>query len=686
MYDVLEKSRMGMWRIEVPKDENNKPRMHGNEVMKGLLGVSLTCEPESMYELWFSGIHEAYVSYVGDAVQKILGQENVEIEYPWFHPTLGKRYVRCGGVLSESNNGDYYQLVGYHQDITPLVVDEGNMGSEYDLNDKLRLMRYSSDYIDVYDELCEIDPYTHEMELIFTRKGKYLLVHSRMDFKQFLRERIYPLDYDQVYGAYENAIKTRKKSSVDVRTKNPNGRYQWVRIIFGMSTFNGTSKVLLGGMDIQAERRNMELRLDREIMLANVAQQYSHIFDIDLSSNVVRNLKGGKRQKLEYNEFTQGFYNLVESQKEHEQIKAFLDLEHIQRVLKKKSQPYMDIQQKGHNWYRILLMVPDTFESHVLVLIRAMGKEDVLQTVMAQYFQNNFESLCHINCLTDSFMQISLNDEVPLFFNEDTSYCSVMTNFVKNHVLMEKIDETLIKLHPNNILSALEKEAVYYITIEMHDENGEFHQKLFQYQMYDKANKIVLMMVSDTTEQFFVNQKEEEVLESLKIKATKDYLTGLDNRYNCKTQIMEYLKSEGKNQRSAFCLLDLDNFKQLNDTFGHKAGDQALIDVANILTNYFRSTDIISRFGGDEFVIFMKNIKNASVLDILIPRLLERLQLTYKQADIAVSICASIGIALVPNNGMDTQTLYAKADKALYEVKKRGKNNYCLYDNLEVSE
>ena len=141
------------------------------------------------------------------------------------------------------------------------------------------------------------------------------------------------------------------------------------------------------------------------------------------------------------------------------------------------------------------------------------------------------------------------------------------------------------------------------------------------------------MMVADTTEQYLLNQSEKEQIERLKLKANTDELTGLYNRYYCKTHINEYLQEVPQGQQAVFLLIDLDNFKNLNDSLGHLAGDQALVDVANVLKNSFCDDAIISRFGGDEFV------------------------------------------------GRDMNTLYLKADKALYQAKEDGKNRYKYYNN-----
>ena len=122
-------------------------------------------------------------------------------------------------------------------------------------------------------------------------------------------------------------------------------------------------------------------------------------------------------------------------------------------------------------------------------------------------------------------------------------------------------------------------------------------------------------------------------------------------------------------------ILDLDNFKVLNDTLLHKTGDKALQDVAQILTTFFRKEDVVCRLGGDEFVVFLKNISCANV-ESKLSILMEKLRLTYTQEDKSVTISASAGFAVAPASGATFQELYTAADQALYQAKHGGKSTF----------
>ena len=126
-------------------------------------------------------------------------------------------------------------------------------------------------------------------------------------------------------------------------------------------------------------------------------------------------------------------------------------------------------------------------------------------------------------------------------------------------------------------------------------------------------------------------------------------------------------------------ILDIDNFKVLNDTLGHQIGDQALQDVAEILLRHFRSYDIVGRLGGDEFIVFLKNIPQEAVCRN-ISSLLRKLSRTYEKGGKSVQITASAGIALISNPQKEFSEMYRMADEALYQVKKERKNGFRIYE------
>lgn len=176
----------------------------------------------------------------------------------------------------------------------------------------------------------------------------------------------------------------------------------------------------------------------------------------------------------------------------------------------------------------------------------------------------------------------------------------------------------------------------------------------------------------------------DEDRKDLAIKAVKDSLTGLWNRKYLEEYLEEKLKNPGE---GCFLLLDLDNFKQVNDCYGHIAGDEVLIQFAQVLFDFAKADDVVCRIGGDEFAVFLNGKEDVLELKLRLERLIldtmERLNATSRPA---CRVTASIGAAMYPEDGEDFKTLYKKADKALYHVKQNGKSGYHIFnDNMKYT-
>ena len=124
--------------------------------------------------------------------------------------------------------------------------------------------------------------------------------------------------------------------------------------------------------------------------------------------------------------------------------------------------------------------------------------------------------------------------------------------------------------------------------------------------------------------------------------------------------------------------MDLDHFKEINDTMGHLMGDQVLQETAQILRKHFVQVDYLGRFGGDEFCVLLKSIPEATLQDRLF-WLLKKLKRTFSQGGKQVSISGSIGYARINDVGTDYKALLDAADKALYQAKDKGRDQFAAY-------
>ena len=161
--------------------------------------------------------------------------------------------------------------------------------------------------------------------------------------------------------------------------------------------------------------------------------------------------------------------------------------------------------------------------------------------------------------------------------------------------------------------------------------------------------------------------------------ARYDELTALPNRVNFRDEIGNLLAAQqGAEQLSALLFVDLDQFKQVNDTLGHPCGDQLLCAVSERLREMLRPEDFVARFGGDEFVVFQQNIHSPDDAAGLARRIVDRLSERYKIDNHLVEIGASIGIAMTCR-GVSADTLLKNADMALYRAKADGRGTFCFF-------
>ena len=170
----------------------------------------------------------------------------------------------------------------------------------------------------------------------------------------------------------------------------------------------------------------------------------------------------------------------------------------------------------------------------------------------------------------------------------------------------------------------------------------------------------------------------------LKQKAEEDFLTGLLNKSTFRERIEKVLDNSGDSELYAFYIIDLDNFKKVNDTMGHTVGDKVLLDTAKKLCMVFSDKDFVGRVGGDEFAAFLKlqavdHITGEKILQSKAKAICTKLNELYSDGNIKVNVSSSIGVAIYPKHGTKYSDLFKHADKALYVAKNNGKNQFHIY-------
>ncbi len=208
--------------------------------------------------------------------------------------------------------------------------------------------------------------------------------------------------------------------------------------------------------------------------------------------------------------------------------------------------------------------------------------------------------------------------------------------------------------------------------------NGKIRwvQDIIKFLVNPENNHLSVALISRDID---ARKKKEAVL--LKAAET-DEMTGVLNRAAITKKITTFLGTEGVNSSHALFMIDIDNFKKLNDSLGHQEGDRLLIDLINAVKACFRNTDLIGRVGGDEFFILMKHCPARYIAEYKASALMSAVGnvcSAYKKYDIS----ASVGISIYPADGESLSELYKSADDALYYAKQHGKHTFVFAEDIK---
>jgi diguanylate cyclase (GGDEF)-like protein/PAS domain S-box-containing protein len=169
--------------------------------------------------------------------------------------------------------------------------------------------------------------------------------------------------------------------------------------------------------------------------------------------------------------------------------------------------------------------------------------------------------------------------------------------------------------------------------------------------------------------------------EKIKELAYRDPLTNLPNRLLFNDRLdLTIASSKRNNKKFALIILDIDKFKKINDNYGHDIGDQLILYVGKKIESLLRRSDTIARFGGDEFLLLLPEIKDGQDAEKIAEKIFNTFQEKFILGEKKLRVTVSMGIAIYPEHGCDISTILKNADLALYEVKDKGRNNYKLYD------
>lgn len=407
----------------------------------------------------------------------------------------------------------------------------------------------------------------------------------------------------------------------------------------------------------------------------NIFDEFSEVGTFDKVDTIKEYLKQGNQLqvqgKIADTEYMLGFYPLT--------VNLWYTVIAVPVDSLKKN---LYILLDNHVWHLVLrIVIPSLlfFAVIILYLKKIFSEEKDKEIQLRERLFADIQGFIQFSLLDGRILYCSDSLKIPV--EERTSFSKAINYYIKSFVYDDSQDCIRKAVSLRNLRD------MYFKGIK---------RLVQEYQSYDEKGSICWSQseihVSDEIERgypilYYIikNIDERKQMEmSLKQRAERDGLTGLYNRTAGVESINNFLSFESmvNNHEHLFIILDLDNFKKLNDTLLHETGDLALQDVANILKKHFREDDIICRLGGDEFVVFLKNTNLLNIQEKL-ESLLSQLKLTYTKDTVSVSISASAGVVSVPRDGTNFKDLYTAADEALYEAKKVEKGSFKTLDSIK---
>jgi len=344
------------------------------------------------------------------------------------------------------------------------------------------------------------------------------------------------------------------------------------------------------------------------------------------------------------------------------------------------------LRDKDGNWIWIH-MRGKTYYDEDGVALRVTGTHRNI-TELKQLELKNLHQSQIIEQIHDSVVSIDLNGYITSW-NRGSER---MLGYSKEEALLKHISFIYLDMYQERFLQYIEElKDVGSLTLEvalLQKSQIFIYVELLLSLLRDDKGDIVEVIASahDITEKKFAHETLQRQKEALDYQAHHDALTGLPNRILFHDRLKFSLqKSQREQKKFALFFLDLDKFKEINDSYGHDVGDAVLKGVATKLSAVLRKEDTFARIAGDEFTMIIENIKDAHDASVFAKKILKTLLEPLVIGKHTLKISMSIGISIYPENGANCEALLKSADLAMYRAKKEGRDTFQFYSK-EMTE
>ena len=338
------------------------------------------------------------------------------------------------------------------------------------------------------------------------------------------------------------------------------------------------------------------------------------------------------------------------------------------------------IKENRTNWVTIsVVLSKEDGEWNADMFVWPSNEEHLLHNIITVYVYNTCDYFVYLDINDNSFIVFGSNTlEKKRLMECSTDYMEAMIEYANRYVVPEDREMTIRKMDINYVVKQLERNNAYSFTTGVDDPERGYTRKQLTFRYYDRRGGKILLSRTDVTEIFLEERARQKELEAARQLAETDPLTGILNYGGMSRQAGELL--EKRSGMCAMLILDIDDFKKVNDTLGHLEGDRLLWKVAQTVQMLSGSNSIQGRVGGDEFVVFMYDLKDRKRAEDCAKQICEAVNSLSLPERSPRSVSCSIGVAFAPEEGEDYQTLFRRADQRVYTAKRLGKNRYLVSD------
>ena len=324
---------------------------------------------------------------------------------------------------------------------------------------------------------------------------------------------------------------------------------------------------------------------------------------------------------------------------------------------------------------------------YLYIALTSDSSDDILRQITNAFVFNSCDYFIYLDPFKDTyFMFASSESGTPLPPSYCSSYSTEIIKYADNYVVSEDRDMVIRKMSLPHVIAELNRNGRHVFYCGIKDAVRGYTRKRIEYRYCDENRTMILLTRTDVTDLWEQEQARLAELQRALELAYTDSLTCLLNHQGFVAKAEEYLDNlkliaQSTNTAGAALLfLDLDNFKPVNDTYGHPVGDLLLKKVSSMLKTVTDGNNLVGRYGGDEFIILVKQYQDQSQIMVLGERILKGLNEIKYHNNATVKVTGSVGIAFAPQDAVDYHTLVRIADRRLYSAKHMGKNKVVAID------